>query len=151
MLNLRIVARALSGLILLEAVLMGLCYALSFYYGESAHRTWLIPIGACLVASLVLSLLSRKANPEFGRRDGYLVVFSTWIVYCLFGMLPFLTGGVTDRVAAAFFEAMSGFTTTGATALDHIDGLPHSILFWRSLTHWVGGMGSNSFLPNPPG
>ena len=141
MLNLRIVARALSGLILLEAVLMGLCYALSFYYGESAHRTWLIPIGACLVASLVLSLLSRKANPEFGRRDGYLVVFSTWIVYCLFGMLPFLTGGVTDRVAAAFFEAMSGFTTTGATALDHIDGLPHSILFWRSLTHWVGGMG----------
>ena len=53
MLNLRIVAHALSGLILLEAVLMGLCYALSFYYGESAHRTWLIPIGACLVASLV--------------------------------------------------------------------------------------------------
>ena len=66
MLHLRIIARALSGLILLEAVLMGLCYALSFYYGESAHRTWLIPIGACLVASLVLSLLSRKANPEFG-------------------------------------------------------------------------------------
>ena len=57
MLHLRIIARALSGLILLEAVLMGLCYALSFYYGESAHRTWLIPIGACLVSSLVLSLL----------------------------------------------------------------------------------------------
>ena len=152
MLNLRIVARALSGLILLEAVLMGLCYALSFYYGESAHRTWLIPIGACLVASLVLSLLSRKANPEFGRRDGYLVVFSTWIVYCLFGMLPFLTGGVTDRVAAAFFEAMSGFTTTGATVLNNIDSLPHCINFWRTLTHWVGGVGIVFFtiaiLPN---
>ena len=141
MLNLRIIARALSGLILLEAALMALCYGLSFYYEENAHRMWLIPIGICLVSSLVLSLLSRNADPEIGRRDGYLIVSSTWIVYCLFGMLPFLTGGVTDRVAVAFFEAMSGFTTTGASALEHIDTLPHSILFWRSLTHWVGGMG----------
>ena len=141
MLNLRIIARALSGLILLEAALMALCYGLSFYYEESAHRMWLIPIGACLVSSLVLSLLSRNADSEIGRRDGYLIVSSTWVVYCLFGMIPFLTGGVTDRVAVAFFESMSGFTTTGATALDHIDGLPHSILFWRSLMHWIGGMG----------
>jgi hypothetical protein len=141
MLNLRIIARALSGLILLEAALMALCYGLSFYYEENAHRMWLIPIGICLVSSLVLSLLSRNADSEIGRRDGYLIVSSTWIVYCLFGMLPFLTGGVTDRVAVAFFEAMSGFTTTGATALENIDALPHSILFWRSLMHWIGGMG----------
>ena len=109
---------------------MALCYGLSFYYEENAHRMWLIPIGICLVSSLVLSLLSRNADSEIGRRDGYLIVSSTWIVYCLFGMLPFLTGGVTDRVAVAFFEAMSGFTTTGATALDNIDALPplHSLL-----------------------
>ena len=126
MLNLRIIARALSGLILLEAALMALCYGLSFYYEENAHRMWLIPIGICLVSSLVLSLLSRNADSEIGRRDGYLIVSSTWIVYCLFGMLPFLTGGVTDRVAVAFFEAMSGFTTTGATVFTNLDSFPPS-------------------------
>ena len=64
MLNLRIIARALSGLILLEAALMALCYGLSFYYEENAHRMWLIPIGLCLVSSLVLSLLSRNADQK---------------------------------------------------------------------------------------
>ena len=141
MLHLHIIARALSGLIFLEAILMAICYGVGFFYGESTHSTWLIPIGACLTVSIVLTLFSRKSEQAFSRRDGYFIVSASWIIYSLLGMLPFLVGGFTDRVAVAFFETMSGFTTTGATCMEHIDTLPHSILFWRSLMHWIGGMG----------
>ena len=75
------------------------------------------------------------------RRDSYLVVSLTWIVFAALGTMPFMLSGAEPRLSAAFFESMSGFTTTGATALKEIDGLPHAILFWRSLMHWVGGVG----------
>lgn len=89
------------------------------------------------------------------RRDGFLIVSLTWVVFSLAGMLPFLLSGYQPRVAAAFFETMSGFTTTGATAFNDIDILPRSILLWRSMTHWIGGMGIVFFtiavLPNMGG
>lgn len=144
MLNYRIIAKAIGGLVLLEGALMAVCFGVGCYYGEnSVHdiTAWGIPIAASLIIGGSLAAVGRGAQKSFARRDGYLVVSLTWVVFSIFGMLPFLFTGCTDRIALAFFEAMSGFTTTGASAFDDIDALPHSILFWRSLSHWVGGMG----------
>lgn len=144
MLNFRIISKAIGGLLLLEGALMGVCFAVGCSYGETSPRdymAWGIPIALTAVIGGILAYIGRGAQKNFGRRDGYLVVSATWIVFSVFGMLPFLFSGSTDRVAMAFFEAMSGFTTTGASAFDDIDALPHSILMWRSLSHWVGGMG----------
>ena len=75
------------------------------------------------------------------RRDGYFIVSASWLVFSIIGTLPFLLGTDITRLSCAFFESMSGFTTTGASVYTDIDHLPHSILFWRSLSHWFGGMG----------
>lgn len=144
MLNFRIISKAIGGLVLLEGILMGACMAVGLYYGETlpaALRTWGFPVAMALIIGSALATVGRGAQKSFGRRDGYLVVSMTWVIFSLFGMLPFLLSGSTDRVAMAFFESMSGFTTTGASAFEDIDALPHSILFWRSLSHWLGGMG----------
>lgn len=141
MLNYRIIAKALGGLLWLEALLFGICLLVGRWYGETDTSVWLIPIAICLVLGLLGLLAGRHAHNNFGRRDGYMIVSAVWIIYTLIGMIPFLIDGHTDRVAVAFFETLSGFTTTGATAFSDVDALPHSILFWRSLTHWIGGMG----------
>lgn len=141
MINYRIIAQVFGGLLLLEALLLGSCWGVGLFYGETTHATWSIPIAICILIGFVLLAFSRNARNVCGRRDGYFIVSGIWIVYTSVGMLPFLVGGHTDRVAIAFFETMSGFTTTGATAFDVIENLPNSILFWRSLTHWIGGMG----------
>ena len=75
------------------------------------------------------------------RRDGYCVVTLSWVFFTFFGMLPFYFSGSIDTITNAFFETMSGFTTTGATILDDIESLSHGMLFWRSLTQWIGGLG----------
>lgn len=145
MLNLRIISKAIGGLLLLEGALMGACFAVGLHYGENTLTdclAWLLPIAAALIIGGALSAVGRGAQKSFARRDGYLVVSTTWIIFSIFGMLPFYISGCTDgRIAMAFFEAMSGFTTTGASAFSDIDALPRSILMWRSLSHWIGGMG----------
>ena len=141
MINKRIIAKAIGGLLVLEAALMALCMVVAFYHNEPALHTWALPIIATLTTALALYAYGKGAKSQFGRRDGYFVVGCTWIIFSIFGMIPFLTSGSTQRLSVAFFETMSGFTTTGATAFSVIEALPHSILFWRSLTHWIGGMG----------
>ena len=89
----------------------------------------------------LLVFLGRKAENKLTRRDGYCIVAFTWILFSAFGMLPFLISGAIPSVADAFFEIVSGFTTTGATILDNIESLSHGILFWRSFSHWIGGLG----------
>ena len=144
MLNYRIIAKAIGGLLILESALMAVCCTVGYMYGEDSPSqllAWGIPVALTLAIGTALALVGRGAQKSFARRDGYLVVSATWIIFSAFGMLPFLFTHSTDRVALAFFEAMSGFTTTGASAFDDIDALPHSILMWRSLSHWIGGMG----------
>lgn len=141
MLNYRIIARAFAGLIGLEGLLFMVCWLVGIGYGEHHHSTWLIPIGICAALSVILGLLGGKGPTRVERRDGFFIVAMVWLIYCALGMLPFLFGGHLHRVSEAFFETMSGFTTTGSTAFTDIDSLPHSILLWRSVTHWVGGMG----------
>lgn len=144
MINYKIIARAIGGLLMLEGLLMLICFIVGFCYGERSFRdflAWGVPVGAASFIGYALFHYGRGSQRSFGRRDGYLVVSITWVVFALFGMLPFLLCGSTDRISQAFFEAMSGFTTTGATSFEDVDALPHSILFWRSLSHWLGGMG----------
>lgn len=94
---------------------------------------------------------NRTANKNLGKREGFLIVSLVWIVFSLFGSLPFILSGEIKSFTDAFFETISGFTTTGASILNDIESLPHGLLFWRSLTQWLGGMGiivlSLSILP----
>lgn len=84
---------------------------------------------------------TRKSSKDVGKREGYIVVSLVWIVFSAFGCLPYLFSGAIPSVTDAFFETMSGFTTTGSSILNNIEELPNGILFWRSLTQWLGGMG----------
>ena len=83
----------------------------------------------------------RNEERIFGNKEGYIIVTGIWLIFSLFGTLPFLLSGSITSFGDAFFESMSGFTTTGATILTNIESMPHGILFWRSLTQWLGGIG----------
>ncbi len=155
MLNYPILSKALGTLLLLEAVLLGVCFGMGYTFRETDHLTFGVPLLISLMLGGLLLVLGRRAENRMSRRDAYLIVSLTWVIFSAIGMLPFLLGGYTDRVAAAFTETMSGFTTTGATVFADVDALPRSILVWRSLTHWIGGMGIVFFtiavLPNISG
>lgn len=100
--------------------------------------------GICMPFTCISGFLMYKlcqSDERLRAKDGFAIVTYGWIIASLFGMLPYLMSGVLPHIADAFLETMSGFTTTGATVFDDIDHLPHSILIWRSLTHWLGGMG----------
>jgi trk system potassium uptake protein TrkH len=141
MINRKIILRLMGFLLLIESVFMFLSLLVSLLYREN---DWLAFTVSFLVTFAVggLALLStQKANKEFGKREGYIIVSSVWIVFSLFGSLPFILSDAIPNFTNAFFETMSGFTTTGASILNNIEELPHGILFWRSLTQWMGGMG----------
>ena len=94
-----------------------------------------------LLVGIVLMLITRNHTKQLNKREGYLVVSLGWILMTLTGMLPYLFTGVFPDVSSAFFETMSGYTTTGSSVLADIEIVPKGILFWRSTTHWIGGMG----------
>lgn len=114
--------------------------AFSLYYGDGDHLALLL---ALLVTTSIGALTWKltPANRPLRIREGFAVVTFGWIFYAGFGTLPFLFADVGLSLTDAFFETMSGFTTTGATILEDVEALPHGLLFWRSLTHWLGGMG----------
>lgn len=141
MINVKLNCSILGSLLFIEGALLLACVAVGLFYGERDFTAFAVPIAITAVAGGVLKYVGRGAPSRMSRRDGYLVVLLTWLAFTVVGMLPLLVGGYETRVSAAFFEIMSGFTTTGATVLTNIDSLPHSVLFWRSLTHWFGGMG----------
>ncbi len=142
MINYRMIAKLIGALILLEAVLLLLTTGVSLYYHEGDLTAFALTTSIALGLGLLLFFgVGRGAPDTIYRREAYLVVAITWVVFSLVGMLPLLLSGYCGDVSTVFFEAMSGFTTTGATALNNIDTLPHGLLFWRSLTHWIGGLG----------
>ncbi|MDR3140332.1 MAG: TrkH family potassium uptake protein [Tannerellaceae bacterium] len=140
--NIRFVIKMLGSMFILETVFMLLASAVAFIYKGDDFYPLLISGGLLLGCGIAFYLAGLHANEyAAGRREGMLVVTLTWGLLSLFGMLPFYIGGYIDNVTDAYFETMSGFTTTGASILTDIEALPKGILFWRSLTQWQGGIG----------
>ncbi len=141
MINFKLIYKILGSLLYLEAALMFLCLLLALYFEEDDTFTYIVTIPVVILGAIGLKCAGRGADNTLSRRDSFLVVTLTWVVFSLFGMLPFLVGGYIRNFTDAFFESMAGFTTTGATIIDDVEALPHGILFWRSLTQWIGGLG----------
>lgn len=139
--NFKLIFSILGLLLTINGLAMLLALPFSVYYGED-WRPLLYSAAITVFAGLpVWLILSKNTNRELKRRDGYLIVSFGWITMSFFGALPYLLSGAIPDLTNAFFETMSGFTTTGATILTDIEAVPKGILFWRSLTQWIGGMG----------
>ena len=141
LINGRIICRVLGVLLLVEVCMLLACTGVAWGYGEQDGLAFLLSAGITALAAGLLLLAGRRAERRMSKRDGYCVAALTWVLFSAFGMLPFLLSHSVPTVADAFFETMSGFTTTGATIMDDIDTQSHAILFWRALTHWIGGLG----------
>lgn len=141
MINFKTIIRIIGILLLLETVMFLCCSAVSCYYGEGDSIDFWKAGAITAGAGLLLAVLGRGGERQLTRRDGYVLVSFAWVAFSLFGMLPFYIGGYIPDVTNAFFETMSGFSSTGATILNNIESMPHGILFWRSMTQWIGGLG----------
>ena len=143
--NIKKISQILGILLWVESSLFLLCMCVSLYYHESSYKAFLYTFGINIVVGGLLMLYGKGAHNRVNRRDGYCIVTLTWILSSLSGMLPFMLSGEIPTAANAFFETMSGFTTTGATILNDIESLSHGMLFWRSLIQWIGGLGMVCF------
>jgi len=141
MLNGRIIGRSLGILLIMEGICMLTVIPVSLYYADGDLVSIVISTAITLAAGLLLSQVFKSKDSTLGKREGYLIVTSSWLVFSLFGSLPFIIGGAIPSYTDAFFETISGFTTTGASILTDIESLPHGLLYWRSMTQWLGGMG----------
>ncbi|MEM9051067.1 MAG: TrkH family potassium uptake protein [Bacteroidota bacterium] len=133
----------LGVLLIINAGLMLLCIPFALYFQDGTWVSWIssVCVSGLLGAGLRLSTLKHENRKNLRKRDGYIIVTLSWVVMALSGSVPFILTDSIPDFTNAFFESISGFTTTGATILDDIESLPESILFWRSLTQWVGGLG----------
>ena len=137
----RFVAYLIGLLLAFESMLLLACCCVSMIYGERDLMSFIVSFAVCLSVSAILLVYGRRKKCAMSRNEGYIVVALSWVFFSVFGMVPYLWGGFIPNITDAFFETMSGFTTTGATILDNIESMPHGILFWRSLTQWIGGLG----------
>ena len=132
--------RIIGFLLLFEALSLLSCIPVALYYGEPTEYL-LLSVAAMVVSGSFFAYICRKAGRNVSRKDGYIVVTVIWIIFSLFGSLPYMLSGYIPSFTDAFYETMSGFTTTGSSILSNIESLPRSLLFWRALTHWIGGLG----------
>lgn len=143
--NCKMIIHILGWVLKIESFAMIIPLLCSLYYGESEIKIWVICFAVCLVTGHLLSwhLPKRKA---FYAKEGFVTVALGWITMSLFGTIPFMMSGYIPNFFDALFEIVSGFTTTGASILNDVEALPNSLLMWRSLSHWIGGMGVLVFL-----
>ena len=141
MVNFRIINKIIGSLLFVEAQFMGWCLAVAFSHHEDDALAFLLSMLLTFGFGFLFLLLGRNAENALSRKDAFLLVTTVWGIFSLFGMFPFLIHGSINNLTDAFFETMSGFTTTGASILDDVECLPHGILFWRSLMQWIGGLG----------
>ena len=130
---------------LIEAALMAPSALVALLYAEQSIWAFAAAIGLCLLLGVPL-VRRQPANKVFYAKEGCVTVALSWIVMSLMGALPFVFSGVIPSIVDAMFETVSGFTTTGASILKDVEVLPRCMLFWRSFTHWIGGMGVLVFL-----
>lgn len=140
-LNWKIIFHILGFLLIIEGIFMFTGIPVSLYYCE--QKCLILLYSGLITSSIggIIWFLTRNAVRNIGKREGYIIVSFAWIVISLFGTLPYLLSSAIPNFTDAFFETISGFTTTGATILTDIESLPKGILFWRAMTHWIGGMG----------
>jgi trk system potassium uptake protein TrkH len=141
LINPLLILRILSTILLIETFTFLLCLPVSLIYNEP-YSPFLLSAGITILLSGIFYLISRKADfTKFNNRDGYLSVTIAWLVFSLLGTLPYLISATIPDFINAFFESTSGFSTTGSSILMDVESLPYSVLFYRSLTQWVGGIG----------
>lgn len=128
-----------------ELALMAVPLVVSLVYGGSDAKAFLYSMAIIVFVNFMLSLIKPK-DTKMRTRDGFMIAALSWIFISLFGALPFYFCGYFDSPVDCVFEAVSGFTTTGATVLGHLESLPRGIMFWRCFTHWIGGMGVLVFI-----
>lgn len=145
--NYKMMGKFMAQILMVEAVFMIPAALISLGYGEyNAMWSFLVTIGVTALTSLILHLLSRGAPSAFYAKEGLVCVGLSWIVMSLFGCLPFYLSREIPHYIDAFFEIVSGFSTTGASIVPEVEKLSHGILYWRSFSHWLGGMGVLVFL-----
>ena len=145
--NFKMIGRFLAQIIAIEAVFMIPALGISLGYGESnAARGFAMTLVISICLAGVLFLICRKAGRLFGAREGLVCVSFSWIVLSLLGCLPFWFSREIPKFIDAFFEIVSGFTTTGSSILSNVEALSKGLLYWRSFSHWLGGMGVLVFL-----
>ncbi len=141
MINIKIIYKIIGTLLFIEAAMMMWCLGLSIYLHEKDMLAFLISIAVTVLGGVGFRRLGRGDDRTLGRREAYLLVTLTWIIFSLFGSLPFMLSGTITNFTDAYFETISGFTTTGCSIIDDVEVLPHATLFWRTMTQWIGGLG----------
>lgn len=141
MLSYKTIFRILGLILMIEGFFMWLAIPVALIFKENDGVQFLLSGAITIAVGMVAHLPLRKTKLILSRRDGYVIVTGAWILFSLFGTLPFLLTRSIPNFTDAFFETISGFTTTGASILNNIEELSHAVLFWRSLIQWLGGMG----------
>lgn len=137
----KVIFKIIGLLLQLEALFLSGSIAVSVYYNETILPAYIYTIVALVACGLLLVNLGRGGERKISRKDGYVVVTLCWVVFSLFGAMPYYFSGYIPSITDAYFETMAGFTTTGASIISNIDEIPRSLLFWRIMTQWVGGLG----------
>lgn len=141
MINFGIISNVLGVLLILIGAMMLSTLTFSFYF-SGIDASAIMKSGSLTILLGLISLYYKFDNKErVGKREGYLIVATGWISMCIVGSLPYIFSGTLPNLTDAFFESVSGLTTTGASVINDIEAMPKGILFWRSLTQWIGGMG----------
>ena len=144
--NYKMVLFTMGRVVLLEAALLVLPMAVSLLYGEKCALSFALTILVALAVGFLLTKLCRGEHGSSSIKDGFMIVALTWIMLSAIGALPFVFSREIPLYVDAFFETVSGFTTTGASILTDVEALDNGMLFWRSFTHWLGGMGILVFM-----
>ncbi len=141
MINSKRVVNILGLLIIIEGCFISICLPVAFFHGEGDLMAFFITTILVFTSGIGMWFFTRESDKSLGKREGFIIVSLVWVIFSLFGCLPFWLSGSITSFTNAFFETMSGFTTTGASIIEDIESLPKGLLFWRSLTQWMGGMG----------
>ncbi|MBQ8535813.1 MAG: TrkH family potassium uptake protein [Clostridia bacterium] len=139
--NKRLILYVIGSLLLVEAAAMLPSLGVALYFGDGDALAFVQTMLLLVAIGLPLRLLSKPRKKDLGPREGFIVVAAIWVLLSLFGCLPFMLSGMIPHFADAFFETVSGFTITGATIMSRMEMQPRGVMFWRSFTHWIGGMG----------
>lgn len=139
--NFPILLRVTGWLMMIEAAFMLIPLITCIVYKESDYLAFVVAVAVTGISGLMMTTLIKPTRTDMAKREGFLLTALVWIVFSLFGMIPFVLSQTPMSISDAFFEAMSGFTTTGATVLNSVEHLSHGLHLWRCLMQWIGGMG----------